>query len=106
MAGSGVGSGRTAGYRGIWAEGFMGIAGRRTDLLTSPGANAHLARDTIELRSTRGIPTQAFNLMVVPLLEELAGRPPGSYAREPEAVYRDSLLARVVRLLRKRFGLR
>ena len=84
----------------------MGMARRRTDLLASPGANAQLARDTIELRSVRGIPSQACNLMVVPLLEELAGWPPGSYAREPEAVYRDSLLARVVRFLRERFDLR
>jgi hypothetical protein len=71
----------------------MGLTGQRADLLPSPGVNAQLARDTIELKSTRGIPSKACNLMVVPLLEELAGWPPGSYAREPEAVYRDSLLA-------------
>ncbi|MEW6358018.1 MAG: hypothetical protein AB1696_16915 [Planctomycetota bacterium] len=53
------------------------------------GENARLAWDALEFRATRGIPTKAMNLMVVPLLEAVAGAAPGDYEKAPERVYRD-----------------
>ena len=50
-------------------------------------AKLQLALDTIAQRPTRGIPTMFVHLMDVPLLEEISGHPPGSYARRPEEVY-------------------
>ncbi len=51
------------------------------------GERARLAWDTIEHRPTQGIPTKGMNLMHVPLMEELAGVPPGDYEQDPEGVY-------------------
>jgi len=59
----------------------------------SLGENARLALDTIALKSRREIPGKSMNVMVVPLLEELAGAAPGSYGVDPETVYRDFQLA-------------
>lgn len=53
------------------------------------GPNARLAADAIAGRATRGIPNTGLNLMHVPLLEEVAGHPPGSYVSDPETVYLD-----------------
>ena len=57
------------------------------------GPNAQLAWRTAALEPTRGIPCKAMNVMDHGLLEELAGAEPGTYAREPERVYRDFQLA-------------
>ncbi|NOZ19739.1 MAG: hypothetical protein GXP25_01485 [Planctomycetes bacterium] len=53
------------------------------------GANARLAWDTLALRPTRGVPNQAMNLMVIPLIEEIGRAAPGEYEKDPERVYRD-----------------
>jgi hypothetical protein len=50
-------------------------------------ARARASWETIERRVTTGIPTKGMNLMDVPLMEEIAGGPPGSYAQRPEEVY-------------------
>ena len=55
--------------------------------------DAQLARDTIAIRPTSGIPTWMLNVMDWPQLEQVSGNPPGSYEREPERVYREFQLA-------------
>jgi hypothetical protein len=53
--------------------------------------NAQLALDTIEIKSTRGIPTgeDSIHIMQWSQLEELSGNPPGSYPKDPVRVYLD-----------------
>jgi len=51
------------------------------------GECARLARDTLAMKATVGIPTAWINVMDIPLLEHVAGRSPGDYARDPEGVY-------------------
>jgi len=46
-----------------------------------------LSLDTIERKKTRGIPTFFTHLMDIPLLEELAQVPAGTYVKEPEKTY-------------------
>lgn len=55
--------------------------------------NARLARDTIAMHATRGIPTGMLNVMDWGLLEEVSGHAPGAYQENPEEVYRDFQLA-------------
>ncbi len=49
--------------------------------------NAQLALDTILQKPTRGIPSWLLHVMEHPLIERLAGCEPGSYRRDPDAVY-------------------
>jgi hypothetical protein len=51
-------------------------------------AHAALAADTIALKPVRGIPSWLLNVMEWSRLEELAGREPGSYPKDPVGVYR------------------
>ena len=51
------------------------------------GENARLALDTIEQKPTAGIPLWLLNVMEHGQIDRLAGAPPGSYRREPEATY-------------------
>ncbi|MCM8759625.1 MAG: hypothetical protein NC906_07655 [Candidatus Omnitrophica bacterium] len=46
-----------------------------------------LAIDTIERKKTKGIPTFLVHIMDIPLIEELAQVPPGTYEKEPEKTY-------------------
>lgn len=46
-----------------------------------------LALDTIQRKKTKGIPTFLVHLMDIPLLEELARVPPGTYEKQPESTY-------------------
>ena len=55
--------------------------------------NARLALDTIDRRTTRGIPSWMLNIMQWSHLETLCGQPPGSYEQDPVQVYRDVQLA-------------
>ncbi|MEI8242099.1 MAG: uroporphyrinogen decarboxylase family protein [bacterium] len=55
-------------------------------------SNAQLARDTIALRPTQGIPTWLFQTMQWSQLESLSGNPPGSYPKEPGRVCLDFML--------------
>lgn len=48
---------------------------------------AQLALDTLEERPVQGIPNTGVNLMHIPLLEEIAGYPPGAYPKDPDTVY-------------------
>jgi hypothetical protein len=49
--------------------------------------NARMALDTIEMRTTEGIPTWLINDMQWSHMEALSGNPPGSYQKEPVRVY-------------------
>jgi hypothetical protein len=51
------------------------------------GANAQLARDTFDMKSTRGIPHWILNIMDWDTTELIAGAKPGEYEKEPERVY-------------------
>ena len=51
------------------------------------GERARLAWDTIAMRPTAGIPAWMLHVMDMPLMEEMTGHEPGSFAREPEHVY-------------------
>ncbi len=46
-----------------------------------------LAVDTIERKKTEGIPTFFVHIMDIPLIEELARVPSGTYEKEPEKTY-------------------
>lgn len=48
---------------------------------------ARMAQAALSGEPATGIPTMWLNVMDVPLLEEMTGNPPGSYAIEPERVY-------------------
>ena len=48
---------------------------------------ARLARDTLAMKPTRGIPTGNVFVMDISFMERLTGREPGDYARDPEGVY-------------------
>ncbi len=48
---------------------------------------ARMAQAALAGKPTTGIPTMWLNVMDVPLLEEMTGNPPGTYALEPERVY-------------------
>ncbi|NQU10104.1 hypothetical protein HQ590_04895 [bacterium] len=50
-------------------------------------ANAQLAWDTIDRKPTTWIPSWLLNVMSWSALDELAGKPPGSYERDPVPVY-------------------
>ncbi len=51
------------------------------------GERAQLAWDAVEMRPTRGIPTNSIHVMDVPLIEQVTGHGPGDYARDPDGVY-------------------
>ena len=51
------------------------------------GERARLAWDTVAMRPTAGIGSWMLHVMDMPLVEELTGHKPGSFAREPEHVY-------------------
>jgi len=51
------------------------------------GPRAQLARDTLELKPTRGIPNWMLHVMDIPFLEEMTGHAPGDFARDPDTVY-------------------
>jgi len=51
------------------------------------GGRARLARETIALRPTTGIPSKTLFVMDVPFMEGMTGGGPGEYARDPEGVY-------------------
>ncbi len=51
------------------------------------GERARLARDTIALEPTTAIPSKTLFVMDMPFMEEVTGRRPGDYARDPEGVY-------------------
>ena len=51
------------------------------------GERARMAWDALAMRPTRGVPSWMLHVMDMPLMEELTGHEPGSYAREPEHVY-------------------
>ncbi len=51
------------------------------------GTRAQLALDTVRQRPTKGVATGCIHVMEYDQIERLAGRPPGSYLREPEATY-------------------
>ncbi len=51
------------------------------------GERARLAWDTLAMRPTAGIGSWMLHVMDMPLMEELTGNEPGSFAREPERVY-------------------
>ena len=50
-------------------------------------ANAQLARESLEMKPTKGIPQWMLLIMDWGLLNELAGAEPGTYQKEPERVY-------------------
>ncbi|MBN1341125.1 MAG: hypothetical protein JXQ73_00495 [Phycisphaerae bacterium] len=50
-------------------------------------ASAQLARDTIALQHTQGIPTAFLHVMDHTLLEQVAAAPSGAYRETPESVY-------------------
>jgi len=52
-----------------------------------PGANARLGLDTILQRDTTGIPSWMLHLMEHRYIDRLAGKPEGSYVRDPESTY-------------------
>lgn len=58
-------------------EQFMGTWGER----------AQLAWDALAREPTRGIPSRGIHVMDVPFVEQVTGRAPGDYARDPDAVY-------------------
>ena len=57
--------------------------------MTTWHPRARLARETLAMCPTTGLPTVWLNLMDVPLLERWAGHAPGSYRAQPEEVYLD-----------------
>lgn len=59
------------------ADGFEG----------SWGPRAQLARDTIDMKASRGIPAWLLHVMDIPFIEEVTGRAPGDFARNPDAAY-------------------
>jgi len=56
------------------------------------GPPAQLALDTIHQRPIQGIPAWLLNPMEWRMIDRLAGRAEGSYAREPMGTYREMLL--------------
>lgn len=53
------------------------------------GENARLAWKNIRLEPTHGIPSNLVYTMDMPLMEQIAGHPIGSYKKNPEKVYID-----------------
>lgn len=53
---------------------------------------AQLALDSILGRPTKGIPISRINLMEHRMIDRLAGKPEGTYRREPEATYRQMMI--------------
>ncbi len=51
------------------------------------GERAQLAHDTIDMKPTRGIPAWFLHVMDISVVEEVADRAPGDYAKDPDAVY-------------------
>jgi len=51
------------------------------------GPRARLALDTIEGKTTGGIPIWLVHVMDIPFIEQLTGHAPGDFARDPDAVY-------------------
>lgn len=51
------------------------------------GERSGLARDTLELKPTRGIPAWVVHVMDTAFQENYIGRAPGDFARDPEGVY-------------------
>ncbi len=51
------------------------------------GPRARLAWDTIAMKPTSGVPASMVHVMDVPFMEQVTGRRPGDYARDPEGVY-------------------
>ncbi len=55
--------------------------------MTTTSLRAQLALDTLLQRPTRGVPSWLLHIMEHSQIERLAGCPPGSYQRDPEATY-------------------
>jgi hypothetical protein len=53
------------------------------------GDSARLAMDTLAMKPACGIPTWMLHVMDVAYLEHKSGRPPGSFRKDPDAVYLD-----------------
>ena len=51
------------------------------------GDRAQLAWDTLAMKPTAGIPARMVHVMDVPFMDEMTGRAPGAYARDPDDVY-------------------
>ncbi len=51
------------------------------------GERAQLARDTIDMKATKGIPSWMFHTMDVPFMEQVLQRPPGTYVRDRHGSY-------------------
>ena len=51
------------------------------------GLRARLALDTIEGKTTGGIPIWLVHVMDIPFIEQLTGHGPGDFARDPDVVY-------------------
>jgi len=53
------------------------------------GENARLALDTLAMKPRPAIPSWIVHAMDMPFMEEMTGRPPGSYRQDPGGVYLD-----------------
>src|SRR3990167_1665488 len=51
------------------------------------GERARMALDVIEGKATHGIPVWLVHVMDIPFMEEMTGRAPGDYERDPDEVY-------------------